>query len=65
MGDEVFLFLGGYVLLIILVLIIPIVATVILGTYLANYLGLSGIIWWAFVIVFFCVVSGLMNSVRS
>ena len=46
---------------VIIIGIISTIATIILGVTLANYLGLTGIVWWAFVIVFWCVVSALIS----
>ena len=63
--EEFLLFLGGYLILFILFVFIPMIATLIIGIYLANHLDLSGIIWWAFLIVFYCVVTGLMSRIRS
>ena len=51
----------GYIGFVITIILIPLIATIILGVWLANYLGLTGIIWWAFLIVFYCIVSGLMH----
>ena len=42
----------GVILLVILVLLVPFIVTIIVGVGFANLLGLTGIYWWAFVILF-------------
>ena len=51
----------GLIGVIIVIGLISTVATIILGVAVANYLGLTGIVWWAFVIVFWCVISALIS----
>lgn len=53
--------IGLLVGIIIFVLLIPAIATIILGVAAANALGLTGIVWWAFLIVFFLICSSLMS----
>lgn len=55
--------LGGGVIILFLIFIVclPLVCTIILGTYLATLLGLTGIVWWSFVILFWIVLMSLIT----
>lgn len=55
----------GLILLILIVLFIPLIATIILGVFVANMLGLTGIVWWAFLVVFYIIVMGLIGLVTN
>lgn len=55
----------GLILLILIVLFIPLIATIILGVFVANMLGLTGIVWWAFLVVFYIIVMGLISLVTN
>lgn len=65
MFKEILLGLGiiGVAILILIIVLLPLVCTIILGTYFATVMGLSGIVWWAFVIVFYLIVMGLLGMV--
>jgi len=64
MLKELLLGLGliGLILLIALLLLIPFICTLILGTYFATTLGLTGIVWWAFVIIFYLIIGGILGA---
>lgn len=47
---------------IILIILIPLIATIIIGITIANYLGLTGIVWWAFIILFYLIVSAILSK---
>lgn len=51
----------GIILLIILVLLLPLILTILVGIAFANMLGFTGIYWWAFVILFYIIISGLLG----
>lgn len=55
----------GLICVLVIIGIISTIATIILGVALANYLGLSGIVWWAFVIVFWCVITALISKTSN
>lgn len=55
----------GIILLVTLILLIPFVLTVILGIAFANMLGFTGITWWAFIIIFYLIVSGILSMVAK
>lgn len=65
MIKEIVLGLGiiGLVLFVCIILFIPFICTIILGTFLATNLGLSGIVWWAFVILFYIIIMGLIGAI--
>ncbi len=61
-GDYVRIF--GFVivvLIMIFIVLLPFFWTVVLGTYLATVLGLTGFVWWSFVILFMFFLYGLMG----
>ena len=53
----------GLIILTILVLLIPFILVVIVGIGFANLLGFTGLTWWAFLILFYLVVSGLLAMI--
>ena len=63
MIKEIILGLGviGIILFILILLLLPLLCTIILGTYFATSLGLTGIVWWAFVIIFYIIIMGLIG----
>lgn len=65
MIKEILLGLGviGIILFLIILLLLPLLCTIILGTYLATALGLSGIVWWAFVIIFYLIIAGVLGAI--
>lgn len=54
--------LGGGVIILFLIFIVclPLVCTIIFGTYLATLLGLTGVVWWSFVILFWIMLMSLL-----
>lgn len=55
--------LGGGAIILFLIFIVcsPLICTIVLGTYLATILGLTGIVWWSFVILFWIVLMSLIT----
>lgn len=53
--------IGAIIIIIILICLVPLVCTAVLGTYLATNLGLTGIVWWSFVILFWLIICGLLS----
>ena len=51
----------GLVLFICILVLLPLICTIILGTYFATALGLTGLVWWAFVIIFYLVIMGVLG----
>lgn len=63
MFRELLLGIGvvGLVIFILILLLLPLICTIILGTYFATTLGLTGIVWWAFVIIFYIIIMGVLG----
>ena len=55
--------LGGGAIIVLLVFIVclPLICAIVLGTYLATILGLTGVVWWSFVILFWIVLMLLIS----
>lgn len=51
----------GLAILLCILLLLPLFCTIILGTYFATALGLSGLVWWAFVIIFYMILMGILG----
>ena len=51
----------GIILFILVLVLLPFICTIILGTYLATALGLTGWVWWSFVILFYLLIAGLLG----
>lgn len=49
------------ILIMIFIVLLPLIWTVVLGTYLATVLGLTGFVWWSFVLLFMIFLYGLMG----
>ena len=60
---EILLGLGiiGLIILVLVVALLPLVCTIIIGTWLATTLGLTGIVWWSFVILFYLILMGIIG----
>lgn len=52
-------------LFVVILLILPLVITIIVGVALANMLGFTGIVWWAFVILFYITITAILNIKRE
>lgn len=51
----------GLAIFICILILLPLICTIILGTYFATILGLTGLVWWSFVIIFYLIVMGLLG----
>lgn len=49
-----------FLLLLLFLIYLPLICTVVIGTYLATLLGLTGIVWWSFVILFWIILSSVI-----
>lgn len=65
MIEELLLGVGviGIILFILVLALLPFICTIILGTYLATTLGLTGLVWWSFVIIFYLIIAGLLGLI--
>lgn len=57
--------LGICVFMILCILLLPVVLTVLVGIAFANYLGFTGIFWWAFVILFYLIISAIFGAIGA
>lgn len=61
------LFIGfgvsAIILALLIILLLPLICTIILGTYFATQLGLTGIVWWSFVILFYLIIAGILGLI--
>ena len=49
------------IIVMVLIVILPFICTIILGTYLATALGLTGFVWWSFVLIFMIFLYALLG----
>lgn len=63
MLQEIFLGLGliGIVLLACILILLPLICTLTLGTYFATRMGLTGWVWFSFVVIFFLGVMAILS----
>ena len=63
MREDYIKIFGFFIVILIMIFIalLPFIWTVVLGTYLATVLGLTGFVWWSFVILFMIFFYGLMG----
>lgn len=52
----------GIILMVMFLLLIPFILTIVVGVALANVLGFTGILWWAFVILFYLIVGSILGG---
>lgn len=53
----------GIILFVLVLALLPFICTIVLGTYLATTLGLTGWVWWSFVIIFYIIIAGLLGLI--
>ena len=65
MLKELLLGIGvlGLAILLCIIILLPLICTIILGVAFANMLGLTGIVWWAFVILFYIIIMGIISLI--
>lgn len=57
--------LVGIIMFALLIIFIPMIATIVLGVAIANMLGFTGIVWWSFLIVFYLVIMGIIGLLSN
>lgn len=55
----------GFVILIVLIVIFIGICPLIVAILVANYLMLTGISWWAVVIVLWLIIAGIISKLGS
>lgn len=53
----------GVIIFIILLLFVPLIVTILVGIGFANLLGFTGIFWWAFVVLFYLIISTILGAI--
>ena len=51
----------GLAIFVLIILLLPLVCTIILGTFITTSLGFTGLVWWAFVILFYLIIMGILG----
>lgn len=52
----------GFIVLALIICTISTIITLIVGISIANYIGLTGIAWWAFIMLFWLVISSIIRG---
>lgn len=55
----------GIIIFLICIGLVSFIATILVGAALATKLGFTGIVWWAFVFVFYLVIATILNFSRK
>ncbi len=55
----------GIAFAIVIIALVPAICTILLGTHFASAFGLDGIVWWAFVILFYIIVMGIIGAIAN
>jgi len=55
----------GYFLLIIGIILVRIIAVIIVAGVIATYIGLTGLLWWAAVIVIFLIINAIISGLSG
>jgi hypothetical protein len=55
---------SGLIVIGLFLVLLPLICTIVLGTYIATMLGLTGLVWWCFVILFWMILSGFMAMIN-
>ena len=55
---------SGLIVIGLFLVLLPLICTIVLGTYIATAIGLSGLVWWCFVILFWMILSGFIAMIN-
>lgn len=55
----------GYILFIIAIIVIRIGVVMVVAGAIANYLGLTGLLWWCSAIVIFLLINGIISALSK
>ena len=55
--------LTGILLIIIFLILLPVFVTLIVGIAFANMFGFTGVYWWAFIVLFYLVISAILGLI--
>lgn len=66
LGDVLTIIGGiGLIIIALAIILIPTIATIIIGIHFANQLHLTGITWWAFLILFYLLIAGILGMINK
>lgn len=54
-------FVGIIVFIILILILLPAIATILVGIGFANMFGFTGLTWWAFLIIFYLIISAILG----
>ena len=54
----------GYIIFIIAIICIRIIAVFVVAGAIATYIGVTGILWWASVIVIFLLINAIISGLK-
>lgn len=54
--------LGVVLFVILCIILLPVILTFVVGIAFANMLGFSGLTWWAFIILFYIIISAIIGA---
>ncbi len=54
-------FVGILVFGILILILLPAIATILVGIGFANWFGFTGLTWWAFLIIFYLIISAVLG----
>lgn len=57
--------IAGIICFYIIILILLIISPIIVSVYIVNFFGLTGINWWAFAIVIYLIIAGIIHKLFS
>lgn len=55
----------GYIIFIIAIICIRIIAVFVVAGAIATYIGITGILWWASVIVIFILINAIISGLKG
>ena len=55
----------GYIIFIIAIICIRIIAVFVVAGAIATYIGVTGILWWASVIVIFLLINAIISGLKG
>lgn len=55
--------MGVILFVLICIILLPVILTLIVGMAFANYFGFTGLTWWAFMILFYLIVSAIIGTI--
>ena len=53
----------GIIVTVVVLILIRLVAVILVAGYIATGLGVTGVVWWAVVIVLFLLINGIIGLV--